>query len=474
MLAVAPGRTHPDCGPLVSGSDARAATAGRAAVPAAAASRWGCARAPRAPGGCGCTACTAASGRGERAVPPARRGTTPAITARPLRSSSVRWRRSSRLCRSSSCLRPLPRSPSRGDACLELGHLVRPGARRAARRRPRSSEFSSSHTRDDRGARAVEPVRAWRRTRLGAPPGRGRWPAPGRGSRLPSAACGGARPRSAGRRPRRRARRAMAASAMGRNSMRTHRDAMVTSSGGTWSASTRNTVLAGGSSIVFSSRAAPSASSRWNSCEDHHLAAALHGRERRGADDRRSTCSLADASRRRARTSRTSGCSPASASRAARCVGVVAAGEQQRGERAGGLVLRGAGRPDEQIGVHRVGGGTRRAARQHACWPTTPSHTDRVYSANITDAQPIAARRRGSRRATSSMSADAVDDHPALGLGGGHRAEARRARAAWNVVAPPARTGRARGRACAARARSAGRRRAAAPVRATGRRSPTR
>jgi hypothetical protein len=46
--------------------------------------------------------------------------------------------------------------------------------------------------------------------------------------------------------------------------MRAHRLAMVTSSGGTWSASTTNTVVGGGSSNVLSS-AGPASWTRWKS-----------------------------------------------------------------------------------------------------------------------------------------------------------------------------------------------------------------
>ena len=55
------------------------------------------------------------------------------------------------------------------------------------------------------------------------------------------------------------------AAAIGPNSTRTHRDTIVTRSTGTKSARTTKWVDAGGSSIVFSSRPAPTALSRWNS-----------------------------------------------------------------------------------------------------------------------------------------------------------------------------------------------------------------
>ena len=111
----------------------------------------------------------------------------------------------------------------------------------------------------------------------------------------------------------------IAASGIGENSMRTQREAMVTSSASTWSASTTNTVLAGGSSRVFNNLAAPSAVRRWNSSRIITLRSLSTG----ASDAVRmisSICSLAIAAPTR-RTSRTSGCSPASASRADRWSG---------------------------------------------------------------------------------------------------------------------------------------------------------
>ena len=68
-----------------------------------------------------------------------------------------------------------------------------------------------------------------------------------------------------GRTPSARSRAAITAAGIERKSMRTHREAIVMSSGGTKSASTTNVVDGGGSSIGFSSRAAASAVSRWKS-----------------------------------------------------------------------------------------------------------------------------------------------------------------------------------------------------------------
>ena len=128
-------------------------------------------------------------------------------------------------------------------------------------------------------------------------------------------------------------------------------DAMVTSSGGTKSASTRNVVDGGGSSIDFSSRAAASAVSRWKSCSTITLRAPSTGaREVSWTISRAWSAEIAGPARS---TSWTSGCSAPSARRAARTLGVVDAGEEQGGEGPGGLVLGRAGRAEQQVGVHR-------------------------------------------------------------------------------------------------------------------------
>ncbi len=172
----------------------------------------------------------------------------------------------------------------------------------------------------------------------------------------------------------------MVASGMVENSMRTHRDATVTSSGGTWSASTMNTALAGGSSMVFSRRAAPSASSRWNSCSSITLRLPSMG----AIDALRmisDTWSLEMRAPVRS-TSRTSGCSPASARRASRASGSSwPVSSSAANARAASCLVLPAG-PTKRYAC------TGAAADRVSCctargWPTTPSHTDFAYSANI-------------------------------------------------------------------------------------------
>ena len=111
--------------------------------------------------------------------------------------------------------------------------------------------------------------------------------------------------------------------------MRTQREAIVTSSGGTKSASTRNVVDAGGSSIDLSSGAAASAVHEVEVVEHEHLAVALDRRQRRDQWTISSACRREIAGPTRS-TSWTSGCSPARARRAARRSG----GRRRRAARA--------------------------------------------------------------------------------------------------------------------------------------------
>ena len=62
----------------------------------------------------------------------------------------------------------------------------------------------------------------------------------------------------------------------GPKSIRTQREAMVTSSGGTWSARITKTVLAGGSSTILS-RGATASWARWNSVSSSTLRSASFG-----------------------------------------------------------------------------------------------------------------------------------------------------------------------------------------------------
>ena len=90
--------------------------------------------------------------------------------------------------------------------------------------------------------------------------------------------------------------------------MRTHREAMVTSSGDTWSARITNTVLGGGSSTTFSS-AGTASWARWNSGTTSTLRAASLGvRMARRRISR--ACSMPRKAPSRSITD-TSGCTPA-------------------------------------------------------------------------------------------------------------------------------------------------------------------
>jgi hypothetical protein len=77
----------------------------------------------------------------------------------------------------------------------------------------------------------------------------------------------------------------------GGRSTRTHRDATVTSSWGTWSATRTKTVLAGGSSIVFSSFGPTFAATRCMSWRTRTLRAPSTG-ERSASRMTSSTCSV--------------------------------------------------------------------------------------------------------------------------------------------------------------------------------------
>ena len=107
-----------------------------------------------------------------------------------------------------------------------------------------------------------------------------------------------------------------AGAAIGPNSTRTHRDAIVTRSTGTKSARTMKWVDAGGSSIVFNRRPAPTALSRWNSWRISTLRSPSTG-DRAAWRTISAACSAEIAGPTRT-TSRTSGCSPASANLASR------------------------------------------------------------------------------------------------------------------------------------------------------------
>jgi hypothetical protein len=98
--------------------------------------------------------------------------------------------------------------------------------------------------------------------------------------------------------------------------MRTHREAIVTSSAGTWSASSTNTVDAGGSSIVFSN-AGPAACTRCISVSTSTLRRPSTG-DRTASRMISGTSSFTDRNAPCGTNVTTSGCSPASASRQSR------------------------------------------------------------------------------------------------------------------------------------------------------------
>ena len=372
----------------LSVAEARAAT--RAAT-AASASRWGCARTTRSPRGCG--------GRRRspsRRAPPCRR-----------RGRRGRWRRSPparcavRRCGAAAaraCAAPRRRR-GRCRGCpaaargLELGDSA---AWRAVsgRRRPRSGPAGRPWRR-----------RPWRRCRRAA---RQAANAPRRSANCGSAASRRARSRSPPAAPRpvgagsasapsATRRSASAAAGIGPNSMRTQRDAIVTRSTGTKSASTTKCVDAGGSSIVFSRRPAPTALSRWNSWRISTLRSPSTG-ARAAWRTISAACSAEIAGPTRT-TSRTSGCSPASASRASAIAASSLPVSSSGGERPGRLVLRRAGRADEQVGVHRRGG--RRGAAPRRRGPGRRRRPDRsrvVRHATSDRAEPLRGRRRARRR----------------------------------------------------------------------------
>ena len=122
--AIAPGAT---------GRRRRGATTG---ATAAAAARWGCARAPRWSSWIRATAATAPRARWLPAGHQADRGRRPASTASPVRSSSMRCRRSSRLWRSSQRLAAAAPLAELLDAARPARPSRRPGVRSAARPRP--------------------------------------------------------------------------------------------------------------------------------------------------------------------------------------------------------------------------------------------------------------------------------------------------------------------------------------------------
>ncbi len=325
-----------------------------------------------------------------------------------------------------------------GDPFVELGDLVGVALGERCRRQPRCAPAvrrpgaSPSHRcRRSGGAHRQRPA--------GVRRGRGRRPARGlaRRCRPPAAAASSAACAST---PSSRRRSAMASTSIARNSIRAHRDEIVTRSCGTKSARITNVVDGGGSSIVFSISAAPSGRRRWNSSRIITLRSPSIG-----ASDAVRTISRAWSDEIEAptrATSWTSGCSPRNTRSAVRWCGVGAA-EQQRRESAGGLLLGRPGRADEEVGVHRCDGRPREPFDGDLLADDCVPHRGRraAHSPSRSRTADLIAA------ATSSFDRDGIDRRP---TGRDRRPPSRRTRGRRGRGSRrrPARTGRAG--ACAA------------------------
>ena len=136
--------------------------------------------------------------------------------------------------------------------------------------------------------------------------------------------------------------------------MRTHREAIVTSSGGTSSASTTKTVDGGWLLDRLEQLGRDRRGHEVELVEDQHLALAFDRREERGADD---VVGLLRGDRRAllARHSRTSGWRPVEREPGGAVVATRARRREERGgERARRDSAPAARRTDEQVGVHRA------------------------------------------------------------------------------------------------------------------------
>ena len=203
------------------------------------------------------------------------------------------------------------------------------------------------------------------------------------------------RPRAqrAARPPRRAARSAMASTSIARNSIRAHRDEIVTRSCGTKSAriderrrrrrlldrlqqSAPHPPVGGGGTRRGSSPCGRPRSAPATPCGRSREPARTRSRRRHGRPR----------GRRGARR----------AARGRRCAG---AGRRSRAAAPrrprGSLLLGRPGRADEEVGVHRAPRPPRRAVRPRPCWPTTASHTE---VAACSQSEPFPHGRRGSRR----------------------------------------------------------------------------
>ena len=235
--------------------------------------------------------------------------------------------------------------------------------------RPSSSATTATTVRPLPSSRAGTPAKArWRSTKSGsASSSRAR-------SRSPPATLAiSVGPRRAAV-PRRPGAPRSWSSAIGANSMRTHRDAIVTRSAGTKSARMTKCVDGGGSSMRLEQPAGAGGVEQVELVEHEHLARALDRGERRLAHDLGRLLGR-DGRARRARTSWTSGCSPASTRRASRPSASSRPVSSDRGEGPRRLA------PSSSRAGRRTGRRAPDARRPGAAvatasaWPTTPSQT---------------------------------------------------------------------------------------------------
>ena len=219
--------------------------------------------------------------------------------------------------------------------------------------------------------------------------------------------------------------------------MRTHREAIVTSSGGTVGQHDED-VAGGGSSIVFSRRPRPRPRAGGTRRGSAPCGRPRPGRATPGGRSR-SACSAEIGPARS--TSRTSGCSPASASRASRRSASSRPVSRSAANARAASLLGGARRADEQVGVH----GRRRPRASCAtasAWPTTPSQT--TCSSDVVHG--AAARRPPRGRAAATSSALRAPSTTIQRSGRRRPSRGSRRAPARGTPSPAARSGRAGGR----------------------------
>ena len=287
--------------------------------------------------------------------------------------------------------------------------------------------ISSSTARATVGAGAVEALgSAGRRRRAGHEAGsRARTRAR---SRLPRRGLGGRRGTAGSTPSATRAAPRQLIGDRGRSRCARTAMAMVTSSGGTSSATMHEHRARRGSSIVFSRRGGTSGSQRWISSRMNTLRSPSTG-DRTPPDDSASLlCRTAAPTRW---TSWTSGwlAGQGEAARAARCR------HPPSGHRSAAAKPRAAarfahpGRPDEQVGVH----GRARRSRRRATARCLADHArpESALAHAVTPARPARRRPRRPPRPRSG----AVDHDPPVGLLGRHRRKPSATRS-WNPRPP--------------------------------------